>query len=419
MKRLLILGAGTGGTIIANKMRKVLKDDWNITIIDKSKLHYYQPGQIFIPFKLYGYNSEDGCVKPSGQYIPDGVNFVNDEITAVNPNEHRVTTKGGSYEYDWLVIALGCRIAPEEIPGMEEGYGKNVFYFYTMKSALDMQKALEQFDGGKLVLNIAEYPIKCPVAPIEYVCLADYYFTQRGIRDKVEISVVTGMQGVFTKPIAGDMMGSMLGERGIKVIPNFNLAEVDSSKGVIKSYDGQEVQFDFLAAIPPNLGAKVFDGHDMADGNCYILTDPKTLKSAKYDNVFVLGDSTNVTTSKAGSVAHFEAEIVYENLLAEIEGKEPHPDFDGHSNCFIETGYNKAHLIDFNYTQQPVPGKLPYPLVGPFSLLKETRMNHWGKMFFRWYYWNMLLKDRFSKSMELFLPTRMSYRGKDKHYLEK
>jgi len=328
-----------------------------------------------------------------------------------------VETADESFEYDWLILGLGCRIAPEEVPGLEEGYGKNVFYYYTMPSALDMQKALEDFDGGRLVLNIAEYPIKCPVAPIEFICLADYFFHLKGIRHKVDLEVVTSAQGVFTKPVAGRMLGDMFKAKGIKVTPNFPVAEVRSDQGKIISHDGQEVRFDFLASIPPNVGAEVIDQAGMGNGNGYALTHPNTLKSQKYDNIYVIGDCTNVNTSKAGSVAHFEAGIVERNLLREMEGRAPLPDFDGHSNCFIETGFKKAHLIDFNYKQEPIPGRFPLPTFGPFSLLKETRLNHMGKLFFRWFYWNMLLSDLVD--LEMIIPTSMSYLGKDLSYVTK
>ncbi|HEX9593552.1 MAG TPA: FAD/NAD(P)-binding oxidoreductase [bacterium] len=418
MKRLLILGAGTGGTMIANKMRRLLRhSDWSITIIDRSPRHLYQPGLIFIPFRLYGYTGERGNVRPTRDFIPRGVDLVEEEVTRIDPDHRQVATKSRVFDYDRLVMALGCRIAPSEIPGMEEGYGKNVFYFYTLPAALDLQGALADFNGGKLVLNIAEYPIKCPVAPIEFACLAHYYFKLRGIRNRVEIEVVTGMESIFTKPICADIMGTMLRSRDINIVPNFSLAEVDSEHGVITSYAGQKVRFDLLAAIPPNVGPAVIDEAGLGDGNGYAVTDPNTLKAKRADDIYVLGDCTNVATSKAGSVAHFEAGVVAKNLWREIAGKRPYPGFDGHSNCFIETGYNKAHLIDFNYVQQPIPGKLPFPVLGPFSLLKETQINHWGKLSFRWYYWNILLKDRFSKEMEYFLPTRMSLRGKDRHYL--
>jgi len=418
MKRLLILGAGTAGTMMAHKMRRRLDAaEWEITVVDKSDRHYYQPGLIFVPFRLYGYTGEKGNVRPTARLLPRGVDWVQAEVKGIEADRNRVETTAGPLEYDYLILAMGCRIAPEEVPGLEEGYGRNVFYYYTMPAALDMQRALAEFDGGRLVLNIAEYPIKCPVAPIEFICLADYFFHLRGIRHKVELEVVTSVQGVFTKPVAGSILSSMFEEKGIKVTPNFALAEVDADKGRLLSHDGREVPFDFLASIPPNVGPDVIDEAGLGNGNGYALTHHHTLRSRKYDNIYVLGDNTDVPTSKAGSVAHFEAAVVERNLLRQIQGEEPQPDYDGHSNCFIETGFHKAHLIDFNYKQEPIPGRFPLPALGPFSLLKETRTNHWGKLFFRWFYWNILLSDRVD--MEMLLPTRMSYVGKDLSYVAK
>ena len=415
MKRLLILGAGTAGTMMAHKMRRRLDATWEITVVDKSERHYYQPGLIFVPFRLYGYTGEKGNVRPTAALLPRGVTLVRGEVQGIEPERNRVETSAGALEYDYLVLALGCRIAPEEVPGLEEGYGRNVFYYYTMPAALDMQRGLASFRGGRLVLNIAEYPIKCPVAPIEFICLADYYLHLRGIRHKVELEVVTSVQGIFTKPVAGSLLSTMFENKGIKVTPNFALAEVDADKGRLVSHDGREVEFDFLASIPPNVGPDVIDEAGLGNGNGYALTHHHTLRSRKYENIYVLGDNTDVPTSKAGSVAHFEAAVVERNLLRQIQCQEPLPDYDGHSNCFIETGFHKAHLIDFNYEQEPIPGRFPIPGVGPFSLLKETRVNHWGKLFFRWFYWNVLLSDRVD--MEMLLPTRMSYAGKDLSYV--
>lgn len=418
MRRLLILGAGTAGTMMANKMRKKLKKkEWDITLIDKSDKHFYQPGLLFVPFKLYGYNGEEGNVRNTRDLMPKGVNLVTSEITKLDPKNKCVETKNGTYEYDWLVISLGCRIAPEEVPGMEEGYGKNVFYYYTLPGALDMQKALDKFEGGRLVLNIAEYPIKCPVAPIEFICLADYYFHLRGIRDKVELEVVTSVTGVFTKPCAGNILADLLQKKGIKVTPNFTLAGVDSERGVISSFEGNEIHFDLLAAIPPNVGPALIDEAGIGNGNGYVMTDPNTLKAQRADYIYVIGDCTNVATSKAGSVAHFQAGTVAKNLMREIEGKQPVPEFDGHSNCFIETGFKKACLIDFNYKQEPIPGTFPMAAFGPFSLLKETKLNHYGKLFFRWFYWNILLSGKVD--VDKFVPATMSYIGKDLSYVTK
>ncbi len=409
-----ILGAGTGGMMMAHKLRKTLSEkEWNILIFDQSKVHYYQPAYIFIPFEMYGYQGEKDNAKPIEQLLPSGVVQVEDEIIEIASDKKTIKTKNGNYTYDWLIVSTGCRIAPEEVPGMTDGYGKNVFYFYTMKSAMDLRDHLRNFKKGRLVIEIAESPIKCPVAPIEFAALADSYFRERGIRKDVEIEVVTVQDSLFTKPVAGKFLTEIFERKDIKITAGFPISEVDAANRKIHSFTGQTVEYDTLVAIPPNVGADFIDSSGFSDGSGFVATDQNTLKVMKHDQTYALGDCTNLPTSKAGSVAHFEANIVEQNILRELEGKAPHADFDGHALCFIETGGGKASLIDFNYDHQPVPGKFPRPLLGPFSLLKEDRLNHWGKLFFRYYYWNILIPDRASSFMEIFVPTRLDLRGKE------
>jgi sulfide:quinone oxidoreductase len=388
MGKIVILGAGTAGTIMANKLCKELdREEWDITIIDKNDTHVYQPGLLFVPFGEY---KPEEIVKPRSQFIPRGVNFVIDEIEKIDPDSNTVHTKNGSFSYDWLIVGLGCRICPDEVEGMMDGWHKDIFDFYTMEGAVKLRDALASFKEGRLVLNIAEMPIKCPVAPIEFVFLADWYFTERGIRDKVEIELVTPLPGAFTKPIATKVFTKVAEEKGILITPDFNIGEVNAEEKYIESFDGKKVSYDLLVAIPPNFGPQVIEDSGMGDMG-YIDTDKHTLKAKNWDNVYVLGDVTNVPTSKAGSVTHFESDIVFENLIAEIHGHKPHASFDGHSNCFIESGFGRALLIDFNYDTEPMPGKYPLPVVGPFDLLGDTETNHWGKLLFKWVYWNVLL----------------------------
>ncbi len=417
MKKLVILGAGTAGTVMANSMsRKLNMNEWSITIIDKGLDHIYQPGLLFLPFGLYGYTGPEAVRKTKKEFIPSGVNFVNADIKLIDHANKKVETSTGNYDYDFLVITLGCDIHPEDVDGMAESMGKNVFTFYNLPGAMEMQKAMDKFEGGRLVLNIAEIPFKCPVAPIEFVYLADYYFHLKGIRNKVEIVLTTPLAGAFTKPIATSVFTKAMEEKNIKVVPNFNVASVDHSTGVMKAHDGQEVNFDLLAAIPPNQGAEVVDDSGLGTGAGFVIVDQETLKAKKAEGIYALGDVANVPTSKAGSVAHFMAEIVTENLYHEIMGKEATERFDGHSNCFIESGFKKAYLIDFNYKIEPLPGKFPLPVVGPFTLLGDTKMNHMGKMMFRDMYWNKILRGKPIGSP--FVSANMKMMGKNQSMLK-
>ncbi|MDH5656492.1 MAG: NAD(P)/FAD-dependent oxidoreductase [Spirochaetia bacterium] len=412
MKKIVILGAGTGGTLVSNLLsRKLDMKEWEIIIIDKSDTHFYQPGFLFLPFELYGYHKESDVMKPIKKPLPDKARFVSATIQNINHEKKVVETSSGNFEYDFLVMSMGCSAETSEMEGLDDAIEKGVAdTFYNVKGAMNLQKQIGNMKEGKLVLNLAEMPIKCPVAPIEFVFLADYFFHEKKIRDRVEIIYVTSLGGAFTKPQANEVLSKVIAEKGIKVIPNFNVESVDGDKKQLKSFNGETVDFDVLASIPPNLGPQVIEDSGLGDGNSFAVTDPKTLEAKKGDSIYVIGDNSNVSTSKAGSVAHFEAEVVVENILREIKGEKPIPDFDGHSNCFIESGFHKAFLIDFNYEVEPLKGNFPVPGVGPFSLLEESTLNHWGKMAFKWVYWNLLLTGHLPG--DPLLPSHMSLKGK-------
>jgi sulfide:quinone oxidoreductase len=408
MKTLLILGAGTGGTMVANKMAENLDPaEWRIIIVDRDENHYYQPGFLFIPFNIY---TPSDVVKPKRNFLPPQVRVIFSDIEVIEPDQNRVrlTNENQVIHYDYLVIATGTHIVPEETTGMVDGgWRKNVFDFYSVDGASALNHFLKFWKGGRMVVNVVEMPIKCPVAPLEFLFLADWFFHERGIRDKVEIVYATPLPGAFTKPRASGILGNMLEEKGIHLEPDFAVMEVDNNKQVIRSYDEREIGYDLLVTVPTNMGADVIERSGMGDELNFVPTDKHTLQSSQWENVWVIGDASNVPTSKAGSVAHFQLDVLVENMLRHMEGLEPLPKFDGHANCYIETGFEKGILIDFNYDIEPLPGKFPLPGFGPFSLLKESSVNHWGKMMFRWIYWNVLLKGG-----EMPFESQMSMAGK-------
>jgi sulfide:quinone oxidoreductase len=394
MKRVVILGAGTGGTMVANKLVHELDaGEWEIVIVDRDETHYYQPGLLFIPFGIY---SSRDIEKPKRDFIPRGVDLILSDIELIEPDKNRVvlTKNKQILSYDYLVIATGTHIQPSETEGLLDGGGwrKNIFDFYTPDGAADLAGFLKFWKGGRMVVNVAEMPIKCPVAPLEFLFLADWYFHQKGIRDKVEIVYATPLGGAFTKPRAASILGGMLENKGISLETEFNIGEVDNKKQAIKSWDQREIPYDLLVTVPTNMGAEVIDRSGLGDDLNYVPIDKHTLQSTAHENIWVIGDAGNAPTSKAGSVAHFMLDVLLENMLRHMEGLEPLAEFDGHANCFIESGFEQGILIDFNYDVEPLPGKYPLPGLGPFSLLKESPANHWGKMMFRWVYWNVLLK---------------------------
>lgn len=407
MNKLVILGGGTAGTMAANQLvGKLPKGDWKITVVDQDDKHIYQPGLLLMPFGVY---TPESLVRSRKAQFKSGVEVVRAVIDKVDPVAKTVALENGdTLDYDYLIIASGTTPRPDQTPGMDgEEFGKSIHEFYTLEGATALREKLSSWKGGRLVVHITEMPIKCPVAPLEFTFLADSFFKEKGIRDKVEIVYVTPLEGAFTKPACSRVLGHMLADRNIELEPDFMIEQIDDDRKVLLSMDEREIPFDLLVTVPLNMGADFIARSGMGDDLNYVKTDKQTLQSKQYDNIFVLGDASDIPASKAGSVAHFAIDLFVENFQQHIAGKPMTHLFDGHANCYIESGNGKGLLIDFNYETEPLPGTFPLPVVGPFSLLKETRINHLGKLAFKWIYWHMLLPGR-----KLPVPTLMSMTGK-------
>ncbi len=406
MRTFLILGGGTAGTMTANKLRDRLSaDEWRIVIVDKDDHHDYQPGYLFVPF---GINKVRQIRKARHTFIDEGIDYLTGEIDRVDPEAKQVFLQDGrEVTYDYLVIATGTTPRPDQTPGMlGPQWRESVHEFYTYEGSIALKKALKNFRGGRLVMHITELPIKCPVAPLEFVMLADDYLKKKGLREATEIVYVTPLDGAFTKPVASRELGSHLSKRGIKVEADFMIESVDQEAKVIRSYDEREVAYDLLVTVPLNMGADFVARSGLGDELNYVPIDKHTMQSTAYDSIFALGDAGNLPTSKAGSVAHFSVEVFVENFVQLAAGQPMTHSFDGHANCFVESGKGKALLLDFNYETEPLTGHFPFA-VGPMSLLKATRANHVGKLAFRHVYWNVLLPGR-----PMPLPADMSMVGK-------
>jgi len=405
VQRLIILGAGTAGTMSANRLRSRLPN-WSITVVDRDDAHHYQPGYLFVPF---GDLPPERLVKPRHDYLNDGIELVLGDVDRVDTDTNTVVLDDGrELRYDQLVIATGSHPRPDQTPGMDGPlWHKDVFDFYTLEGTTALRNRLASWDGGRLVVHITEMPIKCPPAPLEFSFLADDFFRKRGMRDRVEIIYVTPLDGAFTKPIASATLGGMLKERKIHLEPDFVIERVDNDSHAIVSYDEREIPFDLLVTVPLHMGENFVGGSGLGDELNHVKVDPHTFQSRKHDNIFALGDAADLPTSKAGSVAHFAVDVFADNFVEHVAGRPMTHQFDGHANCFVESGNGKAMLLDFNYETEPLPGRFPVPGIGPLKLLAETRANHWGKRAFEWIYWHLLLPAR-----PLPVSTDMSMRGK-------
>lgn len=389
--RIVILGGGTAGTMIANRLLRELGDDARIVVVDRDNRHVYQPGLLFVPF---GLADPDELVRPRGLQLHDGIEFILAEVDRVDTGDAKVyLTSGKRIGYDVLVIASGATLLPEETDGLTgPGWEQSMFTFYTLDGATKLRDALSRLESGRLLVNIVDLPIKCPVAPLEFCFLADWFLRERGVRGDVELMFATPLDAPFTTALASAQLGGLMVDKEIAVETEFSTGRVDGAAGKLISWDEREISFDLLVAIPVHGGAPfVSRSPGLGDELGFVLTDQRTLQSRSAPNVFAIGDATNVPTSKAGSVTHFESQTLISNIRRFLDGRELEGSFDGHANCFVETGFHKALLIDFNYAVEPLPGRFPIPRLGPLPLLEESRLNHIAKLAFQWLYWHVLL----------------------------
>jgi len=388
------LGGGTGGTLIANKLRRRYGAETEITVVDRDNRHVYQPDLLFVPFGLV---EPDSICRPRSKQLRSGIEFRLGKVERVETEKNTVHLNGGeALPYDILIVASGAELLPEETEGLTGPcWGATAFTYYSVEGAASLNKAMEGFEGGRLVVNIVDTPIKCPIAPLEFCFLSDWWLQKRGLRKKTEIVLATPLDGAFTKPVAARMLGELLEKKNVLVEAEFSTGRVDGEARKLHSWDEREIDYDLLVSIPLHGGSPFVESSDgLGDELGFIVVDPNTLQAKAAPNVFAIGDATNVPTSKAGAVAHFQAETLSENVQHFLAGEELEKSFDGHANCFIETGFSKALLLDFNYDVEPLPGKFPLPGIGPMSLLKESRLDHLGKIAFRRLYWHLLLPGR-------------------------
>ncbi|MGO9028897.1 MAG: NAD(P)/FAD-dependent oxidoreductase [Acidimicrobiales bacterium] len=404
-KRIVFLGGGTGGTLGANRLRRLWPvEDVEIVVVDRNDDHVYQPGLLFVPF---GLAHTEEIVRPRHHQLHQGIEFRQVPVERVDIATDTVHLEDGTaLGYDVLVVASGSILVEEETEGLTgPGWMEKVFTFYDIAGAAALHDALDAFDGGRMVVNVVDMPIKCPVAPLEFCFLADWYFQQRGIRDKVELTYVTPLDGAFTKPVASKRLAGLMEEKGVALVTEFNTGQVDGSGGRLVAYDGRQVDFDLAVVVPLHGGASyVARSPGLGDELGFVPVDEHTLQSVSSPNIFAIGDAAGVPTSKAGSVTHFEGEVLVENVRRFLADEPLDASYDGHANCFIETGFGKALLIDFNYDTEPLPGH--YPTSVGLPLLKESRLNHLGKLMFQSLYWHSLLPGRDLPGVGSAMPAR-------------
>ncbi|MGC8948038.1 MAG: NAD(P)/FAD-dependent oxidoreductase [Thermoprotei archaeon] len=378
MKNILILGAGTGGTIVANNLAYRLADDIRnnkikITVIDKSDVHYYQPGFLFIALNLM---TPKEITRPIKSILAPGINFIKDEVNKIDLNNKLVSTASGKQlNYDYLVISTGARLDLESVPGIKE-----IDHFYSLEAALKLRDKISKFKNGNIVVAIGGLPYKCPPAPLEMTFMLDSYFRKLGIRDKVNITYAYPLPRVFTIQNVAEIMNGLLESRGVKTSLMFNVESIDPEKKEIKSMEGETLKYDIAIVIPPHKGSEVIEKSGIGDDEGWIPTDKYTLNIKGHDDVYAIGDATNIPTSKAGSVADFEAATVATRIVDDLQGVEPNKVYDGKTICFLVTGIGEGTILIFDYNTMPNP---PPPSFACY----------WTKLAYNKLYWSLTVKS--------------------------
>jgi sulfide:quinone oxidoreductase len=369
--KILVVGGGMGGTILANNLARRLRAEMKsgkvrLEMLSASDKHAYLPGLLYV---AVGRMTPDELYRDQASLLEPGIAFAVDPVEQFLLDKNQVKTKSGrTVDYDLLAIATGSRMFPDSVPGLKE----NAEFFYTEESAVKMFNRLRQFQGGKIVIAMG-VPHKCPMAPLEITFMLDDYFRERGIRDKVQLHYTYPVGRVHTLENVAKWAAPEMDRRGITYETLFNMKEVDGAKKLVRSEEGTETSYDLLISIPAHRGMEVIEQGKLGQ-NGWIPTDRYTLKMEGRENVFVLGDTTNLPISKAGSTAHFEAEVVGENIAAMVKLGAPVRRYDGKVFCFIQAGSEKATYAMFNYTQPPDPRE-------------PTRAMHWFKLACNKLYW--------------------------------
>ena len=366
--RVVVLGGGVGGTLVANLLDRELGRDSKVTVVDPTGMHHYQPGYLYVAL-----GQADGrwLIRDERTLLRPRVELAVEEAVLVDPQARTVNLKrGGVLEWDYLVIATGARLVPSAIPGLlEAAHG-----FYSLEDAERLREALRVFKGGRIRVGVAGIPYKCPPAPVEFTLLVEEYLRRRGIRERSEVTLLSPLNRAFTIESASKLIAPIMQRRGIELMTFFNVESVDPSAGTVESLEGEKVEYDLLVLVPPHSGADVVGLSKLGDESGWLPTDKHTLQVGEDSGIFALGDATNLPISKSGSTAHFEAPVVASRIASMVRGTAPKINYGGRVMCFLETGNGRATALRFDYEHPPTP---PQP----------SRAWHLAKWMFNRLYW--------------------------------
>ncbi|MDR5695284.1 MAG: FAD/NAD(P)-binding oxidoreductase [Armatimonadota bacterium] len=362
-RRVVIVGGGTGGTVVANLLARG-DPDLEVTMVSSDAFHFYQPGLLYVPF---GWVRPEALLRPQRSLLHPRVQFIQGTVRSVDPGRKSVDLGERALSADTLVLATGARLAPEDVPGLEGAH-----HFYTPEAALRLGKALEEFRGGHIVVGVAGVPYKCPPAPLEFTLLLEWVLRQTGRRKATRITYISPLPRAFPIESVADVVEPIMEHRGIELVPFFNVEQVDPGRRVVTSLEGEEIGYDLLVLIPPHRGTVPVTVDGIADRGGWIRTDRETLEVKGYEGVFAVGDATDLPVSKSGSAAHYQAQTVARRILSSSNGAIPR--YTGKVMCFLETGENRATLLRFDYNHPPRPAA---PNLVAFTLKRLFNRVYW------------------------------------------
>jgi sulfide:quinone oxidoreductase len=347
--RIVVLGGGVGGTLAANLLARQLGRDAHVTVVDPAGMHVYQPGFLYAAL---GKANGRWLARDERTLLRDDVELAVEAATLVEPDRGRVQLgHGGSLAWDYLVLATGARLVPDQVPGLVEGAHE----FYSLEGALRLREALRRFPGGRVLVGVAGIPYKCPPAPVEFALMLEAYLRKRGVRGRSQVTLLSPLNRAFTIESASKLVEPMMQRRGIGLETFFNVETVDPAAATVSSLEGDKAAYDLLVLVPPHAGQAVIEASGLGDAGGWVPTDRATLQHREHERIFALGDATDLPISKSGSTAHFEAPVVASRIASLVRGTAPRTGYGGQVMCFLETGDGRATALRFDYEHPPVP----------------------------------------------------------------
>lgn len=373
----IVLGGGTGGIVASQVLKKALGKDMHVTVIDRNDKHTFSSSY---PLLLVGKRTPQSITRNLSNLEKKGVEFLNAEINGIDPAKKLVNTSKGNLNCDYMIISLGVECRPETVPGFSR-YAYNIYDFYEVARAYKM---ISRFQEGHLVLFISSIPFKCPPAPYEMILLIDEFFRQKGIRSKIDLTIVTPEPS--PEPLAGPLVGQsvrkMLADRDIKLLTQAKVLALEPGKLLL---DHTTIKGDLFLGIASHQTPVVLQKTDLVDDFGWVTVDKYTLQTM-YPDVYAIGDAAAIKlpvigadAPKAGIFAHYQAEVVARNIALKVRGKKPVYKYKGKGACIMNTGFGRARYSSVNYYKEPAPF---------ITLMSPMYPAYWGKLIFEKYWLN-------------------------------